>query len=386
MKKLAIISTHPIQYNAPFFKLLAQEIGFQTKVFYTLGMETSGFVDPGFGKMISWDIPLLDGYDFTFVKNTSKEPTSSRFKGVINPYIISELEQFAPTHILVYGWSFDSHLKVIRHFTNKAKILFRGDSTLIDEKPGIRTFLRRLWLSWVYSFIDNALYVGTNNKQYYLKHRLLDCKLVFSPHAIDNGRFSDNAHSVRAESIKYELGVDADKKVFLFTGKFEPKKNPLLLIDAFKLAQPKDTVLLMVGNGVLEEELKIRAYGADNIRFMPFQNQSAMPAVYRVGNVLILPSAGPGETWGLCLNEAMASGLVVIASDKVGGAIDLIKEDENGFIFKSGDKDALVSILRKLDETPKKDINKMGAVSQNMINSWSYEKSCEVIRGIINKE
>lgn len=134
MKRLAIITTHPIQYNAPVFKLLAANQKLILKVFYTLGKPSADVVDKGFGKKIAWDIPLLEGYEYQFLHNTSKNPGTSYFKGVINPTIIQDIERFDPTAILVYGWSFDSHLKVLKHFKNKVSVYFRGDSTLLDEK------------------------------------------------------------------------------------------------------------------------------------------------------------------------------------------------------------------------------------------------------------
>jgi glycosyltransferase involved in cell wall biosynthesis len=81
------------------------------------------------------------------------------------------------------------------------------------------------------------------------------------------------------------------------------------------------------------------------VHFLPFQNQSLMPVVYRLGNVFVLPSQGPGETWGLALNEAMATGRAIIASSKVGGARDLILPGTNGWIFESGDRGALERAL-----------------------------------------
>ena len=66
-KKIAIISTHPIQYYAPLFNLLAKKI--EIKVFYTWGEESIKKFDPGFGKKVEWDIPLLEGYNFQFLKN-----------------------------------------------------------------------------------------------------------------------------------------------------------------------------------------------------------------------------------------------------------------------------------------------------------------------------
>ena len=75
--KLAIVTTHPIQYNAPWFRLLAKEPGVEIKVFYTWEQsKNNDKYDPGFGRMVEWDIPLLEGYEYTFVKNTSTSPGS----------------------------------------------------------------------------------------------------------------------------------------------------------------------------------------------------------------------------------------------------------------------------------------------------------------------
>src|SRR5260370_24848588 len=133
--------------------------------------------------------------------------------------------------------------------------------------------------------------------------------------------------------------------VFLYAGKLQPKKNPGLLLDAFS-ALKDGSHLVVVGNGELEVELKRKAETIENVHFMPFQNQSVMPAVYRLGDIFVLPSQGPEETWGLALNEAMASGRAVIASSKAGGACDLVRSGESGGIFESGNRNALVDILR----------------------------------------
>ncbi len=178
MKKLAIVTSHPIQYNAPLFALLNKCGKVIPKVFYTWHQSQAGLkYDPGFKKTIQWDLPLLEGYDFTFVRNISKDPGTHHFKGLVNPSLNEEIAAWEPDAVLVFGWSFTSHLKCIRHFHNKIPVLFRGDSTLLDEAKGVKTFLRRLFLKWVYAHVNLALYVGTNNKAYFLKHGLKEHQL-----------------------------------------------------------------------------------------------------------------------------------------------------------------------------------------------------------------
>ncbi len=132
VKRLAIITTHPIQYNAPFFRALAQSGKVALNVFYTWDKGSGQKHDPGFGQKIEWDIPLLEGYEYTFVKNTAKKPGSHDFWGIQNPTLIDELKDYQPDAILVYGWSFCSHLQAICYFKGKVPVWFRGDSTLLD--------------------------------------------------------------------------------------------------------------------------------------------------------------------------------------------------------------------------------------------------------------
>ena len=235
MKRLAIVTTHPVQYNAPFFEMLAQRGAVQVKVFYTWGKSVlQNKYDPGFDRTIEWDIPLMNGYEYSFIENISATPGSHTFKGIDNPTLIDDIEKWNANAVLVYGWSFKSHLKCIRHFHKKIPVLFRGDSTLLDPQPFLKKIFRFVFLRWVYSHIDYALYVGTNNKQYFKKYGVPESKLVFAPHAVDNERFADSNgdYETKAGNWRKELSFTETDIVFLFAGKLEEKKDPLLPFEA----------------------------------------------------------------------------------------------------------------------------------------------------------
>jgi glycosyltransferase involved in cell wall biosynthesis len=396
MKKLAIIVTHPIQYYSPLFRKINESGKIELKVFYTWSQAQGKKYDPGFGKEVDWDIPLLEGYDYTFVNNITKKPGSNHFNGIANPTLIKEIEEWNADAVLIIGWNFNSHLKAMRYFKDKIPVYFRGDSTLLDERSELKRIARRIFLRWVYSNIDFAFYVGTRNKEYFLVHGLKEEQLIFAPHAIDNERFYDKDGIYKQKAIEWRrsLGIKDDYFVFIFAGKLEPKKNPMLLLKAFLELKISNANLIFVGNGVLEEELKsivtLRQAQCDNhsnIHFLPFQNQSIMPIVYRLGNVFVLPSQGPGETWGLAVNESMACELPVIVSDKVGCSVDLVEHDKNGYIFKSNDEKELMKVINLCIDKWKNDKNKfdeMGLNSLKMIQEYSMDVLAEnIVSGVL---
>jgi glycosyltransferase involved in cell wall biosynthesis len=193
---------------------------------------------------------------------------------------------------------------------------------------------------------------------------------------------------------KRELGIPDSHRVILFAGKLETKKRPRDLVSAFGQAGQRDTTLLMVGNGELEEELRGKAetlkaemrkrdsrtrgqqqHGA-RVVFAPFQNQSQMPRTYAAADLFVLPSYGTGETWGLAVNEAMCMGLPVIVSDHVGCAQDLVHPGRNGLVFPAGDVAALAGALREAFADGAR-LKAWGLASREFIQGYSYEQATQ---------
>ena len=373
MKKLAIITTHPIQYYAPIFKLLAQRLN--VMVFYTWGKQVlEEKYDPGFKRNIEWDIPLLDGYNYCFTLNTSTNPGSHHKNGIINPNLIRELEEFDTDTLLVYGYAYHSHLQVLKYFKGKVPIYFRGDSTLLDSSNILKKILKSIYLRWVYSYVDFAFFVGKANKAYFKNYGLKEHQLIFAPHAVDNKRFEVNKEK-EANEIRLKYGIKAQDVLILFAGKFEAKKNPQILLNTFNKIKKENVYLLMLGNGPQEEWLKTKARNLRKRKFIFFQdfkNQSELPAYYQACDIFCLPSKGPGETWGLAVNEAMATGKSILISNKVGCAANLIIEGANGFVFNFNKPKHLYENL-KLMVFDQENLQRMGRTSKNIIKNYTLD-------------
>jgi glycosyltransferase involved in cell wall biosynthesis len=221
-----------------------------------------------------------------------------------------------------------------------------------------------------------CLYVGAANYHYFRYHGVPSERLFFAPHAVDSNLFNADNPEIAAQAAiwRRELGTSPDTLVILFAGKLEEKKRPLDLLEAFRALNRRDVILLFVGSGPLEQELRSRAASMGNVRFAPFQNQTLMPRTYAAANLFVLPSFGPSETWGLAVNEAMSMAVPVVVSSHVGCAEDLVAAQQTGLVFEAGDRAALTQSLSEAlsDRTRLRD---WGAAGRKAIQAWNYERA-----------
>ena len=295
----------------------------------------------------------MEGYDFELVENVSRRPGTHRFFGLRNPALVSRVLAWRPDVVHVTGWAWCSHLKAMNALHRKGvPILFRGDSHLLDStRTGPKWWLKKALLGRIYTWPTAFLVVGSANREYYRAFGVPEDRLFDCPHSIDVRRFAEPAGSYDEEAARWrtELGITTEKVVFLFAGKLEAKKQPLEFMQAIvELAEPT-AMGVLVGNGAQEREIQeLAGKHPDLFRVLPFQNQSRMPIVYRLGDVFVLPSAYD-ETWGLAVNEALACGRPVLVSDHVGCAQDVVNES-CGRTIPLGQRDVLVSSMRSLVE------------------------------------
>jgi glycosyltransferase involved in cell wall biosynthesis len=371
--RLAIIVSHPIQYYAPLYQRLAGRDDLAVKVFFTWHAARAAVGDRGFQIPVAWDISLTDGYEFEAVHNSSSDPGTHHFFGLQNPTLIERVRKWKPNVVHITGWAWLSHLLAMSAFRRMGiPILFRGDSHLLDSVPsGPRWWLKRAVLKVVFSWPSKFLVVGDANRTYYETFGVAPDRLIPCTHSIDVARFAQPAdrYEEEAKLWRRQLGISDDKKVLLFAGKFEDKKRPVELMRAVQSLSDPSLLLVMVGGGAIGEEVNTIA-AADPLRFrvLPFQNQSRMPIVYRLGDLFILPSAF-GETWGLAVNEALACGRPVLVSDRVGCAADVVDES-CGRVFSWAESSSLPRVLRAM-MSDRVGLSEMGRFSAK--RAWLFD-------------
>lgn len=389
-----MVVSHPIQYFSPWFAHLAKVPGLELKVFYLwdFGVETRH--DRDFGVEFKWDIPLLDGYASEFVNNVSKDPGTHHIRGLNNPTLVARLLDWCPDVILLFGYAYLSHLRLmLSSALRDVPIILRGDSHDLGRPRGFKSALTQLIRKILFRRVSAFLAVGQANSAYFRKCARNPNQVFLAPHFVDNDRFRKDGERSRESALAWrrELGIDDNAVVFGFVGKFEEKKRPRDLMYAGEgLAQParspagKLPALLFVGAGIAEDGLREMAgsrIGRD-VFFAPFQNQSEMPRVYAALDVLILPSGG--ETWGLCVNEAMNLGVPAIVSDVVGCGPDLVLHGKTGWIFRAGDRgDLRKALIAALVRTEQQAIEMADAVRCH-VAAYSVENATSGLLAAMN--
>jgi len=299
-----------------------------------------------------------------------------------NPTLMHQVKAFQPDAVLLMNYNYASLYRFIFGWRD-TPLLFRGDSHCLVPETGFKAAFKRQWIRYIYQQMDACLYVGQANRDYFRYHGVPDDRLFFSPHAIDSDRFRSQIETAHqdAQIWKQTLGIPTQFRVILFAGKHIPKKRPQDLLQAFLNASLPETALLFVGSGELETMIRqqAQASGHPHIYFAPFQNQSQMPRTYAIADLLVLPSSGSGETWGLAINEAMTMGKGAIASTHVGCAADLIQPGKTGLTFPAEDIAALTAALKSAFANPQR-LQKWGRAAQEHIFHYSYSQTT---RGIL---
>ena len=387
MKDIIFINSHPIQYFTPLYKFLNEQ-GVTTKAWYCSDESVKGGYDKQFGTEIKWDIPLLEGYEYRFFKNQSWKPSIfGGFFGLINFGLLKALFQIPKSVIVVHGWHYFTHFFVLLLGRLRGHtVCLRCDIPLSQEeiKRGWKQHVKKFGLRYIlFSRINFFLFIGNQNKGFYKSYYISDKRLLFSPYAVDNARFREEAQlfSSQIADIRHQHGVATTDKVIIFTAKYINKKRPLELLQAFKTTQLTNCWLFLVGEGELRGKMEsfIQENNLTRVVLTGFINQSKISQYYAMSDVFVMCS-GEGENWGLSANEAMNFDLPLVLSGLTGCADDLIQPGKNGYIFNTDD---VQELSEKLCKALLMDKQEVSAVSKAILDVFSYQTFADNIKNIL---
>jgi glycosyltransferase involved in cell wall biosynthesis len=385
--RLAYFVSHPIQYQAPLLRRIAQESDIDLQVFFFSDLSARGYSDKGFGGIhVKWDIPLLEGYTHEFLPGFRRRNTFS-FASPLNYGMLSRLQNGAFDAVWVHGYhTFNCLQAIFAARLLRLPVILRSDSQLNDRVRSKKTLLaKQLFFSVLKQAVQCVVPVGEANSDYWREYLGPQIPMFRMPYAVDNDYFHELAADAapRRDALRRELNLEPGRPIFLFASKLQTRKRCIDLVDAFVKLSPGPGIdpaahLLIIGDG--EErtaiERRIQESGLPSIRMLGFKNQSELPRYFDLCDVFILPSIH--EPWGLIVNEVMSAGRAVIVSDDVGCQVDLVENEVNGFTFSKENVDALSAALRRFVDDPSL-AAEMGQQSLRTIARYSFD---ECVRGL----
>jgi glycosyltransferase involved in cell wall biosynthesis len=384
--RLLIVVTHFVQYVSPLYRRMAMDQRIELLVAYcsTHGAEVG--MDPEFGVALAWDTPVTDGFSYVVVPNRSPWPGLGRFWGCFNPGMWRLLRDGKFDAVYVTGYYVASQwiaLLAAKRF-GVPIILSTDAHSLVSRRvqsPLAQAVKRRI-VRRIFRMADVVMAMSSGGIEY-LKSLLGDSdgaeRIRLSRYVVDNDWWTDQAARADRAAVRALWDVPAEASVVLFCAKLQEWKRPNDVLQAFAAAAVPDSYLVFAGSGPLGPRLEADAKQigiTDRVRFLGFVNQSALPGAYVACDLLVLPSGH--EPFGLVVNEAMICGRPVVVSDSVGAARDLVREGETGFIFPTGNVEALAAILRQVLPDSKR-LARMGSAARSRMETWSPREYVEDI-------
>lgn len=383
MLRVAYLLSHPIQYQSPLLRRLAEQSELELIVFYTSDFSVRGYRDEGFGVAVEWDVPLLGGYRHEVLPRLLDGSAISFFRP-LNRGIFGRLQRGRFDVLWIHGYAtLNSWIAMAAAKVLGIPVLMRTDSTLIDHPRGpAKLALKRIFFAVMHRFIYGVLSVGQRNTEYWRHHLGAQIPLFPVPYAVDNAFFQQKckAASAMRDELRRELNLEPNRPIILFASKLLARKRCIDLVEAYlQLRQRADALnpapyLIIVGDGEerprIEARLRNAAPGAEDVRLLGFRNQSELPRYYDLCDVFVLPSIH--EPWGLVVNEVMNAGRAVIVSDQVGCQPDLVADGVNGRVFPAQNVASLRDVLHQVLANPDGRL-RMGMHSLECIQGFSLE-------------
>ena len=290
--------------------------------------------------------------------------------------------RYKPDIIIVSGYDAIAYWQALLYTKiHKKRFILYNESTLLSTTytKGVIGFLKR----FIIREADAYVVPGRKAQEYLESFGAKSQKIISGIATCDIDFFHRSVleyrenHGFLMERKRYP------KLLLLFVGQLIPRKGVTELLRALSRLKDSDIGLLIVGGGPQEEELKqfCRKQRLDNVYFEGYQQQDTLLRYYALADVLILPSFE--EVWGLVVNEALASGLFVLCSDRAGAGYDLIKEGWNGRLFDPHDEDRFAALIEETKEHIEEIKARRKAISSHACQEYSIERAARAFLDVI---
>ena len=354
--RLGVVFTHPTQHHAPLWKKLSEQPGLSVKVFY-ISSENQSSGDPFLGgKAQAWDVDLLDGYDYEYLKDLSGKVPTKRTDTILSPGLIDRLKPQNFDAIFMQSFvNYSYRLTALLCKLRSIPLIMQNDASMMSDARYSR--MRLIAMSGLYPWMNNVadywLSCGDHNEVHLRHYGVPDDKIVRGCHPVDGERFQQTIvdKPEEVDCIRQELAWDDSTILYGFMGKYIERKNPFEFIDAIAKAHQRDPRIrgVLFGGGDLESAIneRLSELNGEVINY-GFVNQSNIPLYFAALDVFVVTSWI--DPHPLVVSEAMASGTPPILSNRCGnwGYSDTVCHRYNGLVYPCGNTASLVEAMLEM--------------------------------------
>ena len=353
-------------YHVGRFRGLFENERLRDNVF---GIEMVGGVGVHAGLKFREEIPaslpvrtLFPGSNWQQAKGFSVAIELWKYLSELNPDVVLVPGYYTVAGLACALWSKVHHRRTV----------LMTESTEYDHS---RIWWRELVKSLlIRSLFDWAVSGGKAHRRYLEQLKFPANRIARYYDVVDNEFFAERSSAIRKQFQPQDFGLP--ENFFLYVGRLSPEKNIESLLAAYlEYRHTGGTwALVLVGDGPLTPKLRetslVSLFNSD-IYFEGLRSTSELPQYYAFAGCFVLPSTR--EPWGLVANEAMASALPVIISNRCGCAEDLLAEGQNGFSFDPSNVNDLAECLKAMSGMEPGTRLEFGRKSTQIVDEFSPE-------------
>ena len=341
-RRVVILTEIISPYRIPVFNALAQTGGIELHVIFLAETDAA---------LWQWKVYKEDiRFSFEVLPHWRRKLLG--YNVLLNRGMTAALEKAKPDVVVCGGYSYLAMWQAQGWARKRGiPVLLWSESNLQDRRSGRAAVekLKKRFLRGCCGFVVP----GKSAAAYLRTFGIPEAVIFTAPNAVDNDFFGAAARTARGQVVAVRAKLGLPERYFLFVGRMIPEKGTLLLLDAYarldgSLRQDVGLVIVGEGAGRTRCEEIAREIRPGKVEFPGFLHREELAAHYALAECFVFPTFS--DPWGLVLNEAMACGLPVIASDVAGATPDLVRDGWNGRVVRAGDLDGLVSAMRQLAE------------------------------------
>jgi glycosyltransferase involved in cell wall biosynthesis len=360
--RIGFLVNHPTQFEGPFFQYVARESEHLMHIIYTDSHRLNNNFDPELKMDISWGIDLLSGY------SNECMPRCNRIHWLLN-----HLQRQKYDLLIINGYSRSEYIiaAILARLMGIPAAL-RLDSVQFGDISTTKRLVKRLLFLILERLYSHFFAIGSLTVEYLQGHGICEDHISLFSYVVDTNYFKEksNVSDKSKEILKRRYHLPEQSTVVVSVTKFNEREAPWDLLKAFCEMPNENLYLLLVGDGNQRTALEqyVQAYPESHVIFTGYVPYPELPALYGIADVFVHPACY--EPWGVSVQEALACGLPVITSSRVGAGYDLIEAGKNGFIYEAGNAADLKDKLMRLLQTFRRE--EVRNENERILSRWDY--------------